>query len=119
MNKNTSSYDRKKPDPTPVAPSRSTRLLNEAWWFVLIVATIYFFLIFLTFDKADPGWSHASQTATISNIGGRIGAWISDLLFFTFGIVADSVDDQNDLGWIPAYFSPAYASGRTGAFLAS
>ena len=48
MNKNTSSYDRKKPDPTPVAPSRSTRLLNEAWWFVLIVATIYFFLIFLT-----------------------------------------------------------------------
>ena len=88
MNKNTSSYDRKKPDPTPVAPSRSTRLLNEAWWFVLIVATIYFFLIFLTFDMADPGWSHASQTATISNIGGRIGAWISDLLFFTFGISA-------------------------------
>ncbi len=88
MNKNTSSYDRKKPDPAPVAPSRSARLLNEAWWFVLIVATIYFFLIFLTFDKADPGWSHASQTLTISNIGGRIGAWISDLLFFTFGASA-------------------------------
>lgn len=88
MNKNTSSYDRKKPDPAPVAPSRSARLLNEAWWFVLIVATIYFFLIFLTFDKADPGWSHASQTPTISNIGGRIGAWISDLLFFTFGASA-------------------------------
>ena len=88
MSKNISSYDRKKQDSQPVTPSRSSRLITEAWWFVLIAVTIYFFLIFLTFNKADPGWSHANQVASISNLGGRIGAWISDLLFFTFGLSA-------------------------------
>ncbi len=88
MSKNISSYDRKKQDPQPVTPSRSARLVIEAWWFVLIAVTVYFFLILLTFDKADPGWSHANQVASISNLGGRIGAWISDLLFFTFGLSA-------------------------------
>lgn len=88
MSKNISSYDRKKQDSQPVTPSRSARLMMEAWWFVLIAATICFFLILLTFDKADPGWSHANQAAGISNLGGRIGAWISDLLFFTFGLSA-------------------------------
>lgn len=88
MSKNISSYDRKKPDVKPVAPSRSARLMTEAGWFVLIAVTVYFFLIFLTFDKTDPGWSHANQVTGISNLGGRIGAWISDLLFFTFGLSA-------------------------------
>ena len=88
MSKNISSYDRKKQDSQPVTPSRSSRLITEAWWFVLIAVTIYFFLIFLTFNKADPGWSHANQVASISNLGGRIGAWISDLPFFTFGLSA-------------------------------
>ena len=88
MSKNISSYDRKKQDSQPVTPSRSSRLITEGWWFVLIAVTIYFFLIFLTFNKADPGWSHANQVASISNLGGRIGAWISDLLFFTFGLSA-------------------------------
>ncbi|EEO27261.2 hypothetical protein OFAG_00414 [Oxalobacter formigenes HOxBLS] len=83
-----SSYDRKKQDVKPATPSRSTRLVTEAGWFVLIAVTVYFFLIFLTFDKADPGWSHANQVTGISNLGGRIGAWISDLLFFTFGLSA-------------------------------
>lgn len=88
MSKNISSYDRKKPAVKPATPSRSARLVTEAGWFVLIAVTVYFFLIFLTFDKADPGWSHANQVAGISNLGGRIGAWISDLLFFTFGLSA-------------------------------
>ncbi|WP_040720235.1 DNA translocase FtsK [Oxalobacter paraformigenes] len=88
MSKNMSSYDRKKQDVKPATPSRSTRLVTEAGWFVLIAVTVYFFLIFLTFDKADPGWSHANQVTGISNLGGRIGAWISDLLFFTFGLSA-------------------------------
>ena len=83
-----SSYDRNKTNAEPVTPSRSERLVTEAGWFVLIAVTVYFFLIFLTYHKADPGWSHASQVSTVSNLGGRIGAWLSDLLFFTFGLSA-------------------------------
>ncbi len=82
------SYSRKKQDLPPVTPSRSARLMIEARWFILIAVTLYFFLIFLTFDKTDPGWSHASQVTNISNLGGKIGAWISDLFFFTFGLSA-------------------------------
>lgn len=69
-------------------PSRSSRLIKEAGWFVLIAITLYFLLIFLSYDKTDPGWSHASQITHISNLGGRIGAFIADILFFTFGLSA-------------------------------
>ena len=76
MSKNISSYDRKKPEIKPDTPSRSSRLIKEAGWFVLIAITLYFLLIFLSYDKTDPGWSHASQITHISNLGGRIGAFI-------------------------------------------
>ena len=88
MSKNISSYDRKKPEIKPDTPSRSSRLIKEAGWFVLIAITLYFLLIFLSYDKTDPGWSHASQITHISNLGGRIGAFIADILFFTFGLSA-------------------------------
>ncbi len=63
-------------------------LKNEIIWLVLAAATCYFFLIFITFNRNDPGWSHASPAETIANLGGKTGAWISDLLLFVFGLSA-------------------------------
>lgn len=102
MSKNISSYDRKKPEIKPDTPSRSSRLIKEAGWFVLIAITLYFLLIFLSYDKTDPGWSHASQITHISNLGGRIGAFIADILFFTFGLSA---------WWIVLWFLKASWTG--------
>ncbi len=63
-------------------------LKNEIIWLVLAAVTCYFFLIFITFNRNDPGWSHASPAETIANMGGKTGAWISDLLLFVFGLSA-------------------------------
>lgn len=63
-------------------------LKNEIIWLALVVVTCYFFLIFITFNRNDPGWSHANQVDSIANMGGRTGAWIADILLFIFGLSA-------------------------------
>src|SRR4030095_2244836 len=41
-----------------------------------------------TYHKADPGWSHSTGAATVANAGGRVGAWLADVLLYLFGISA-------------------------------
>jgi len=53
-----------------------------------VVLALYLALILLTFDKGDPGWSHSASVEQIRNSGGRIGAWLSDILLFIFGLSA-------------------------------
>lgn len=69
-------------------PGRLSRLLSEARWIAGAVAFLYFILIMLSYSKLDPGWSHANVVPRIANLGGRAGAWLSDLLLFIFGFSA-------------------------------
>ena len=62
----------------------------------LISFGIYLFLATVTYTPFDPGWMHlSSDTQTVSNASGVVGAWAADLLF-------------GFLGWasllIPIYF---------------
>jgi len=66
-------------------PSRLVKLLSEARWIMLAALTAYLILIFLTYSKLDPGWSHASAVPRVANLGGRFGAWLADLMLFIFG----------------------------------
>ena len=66
-------------------PGRLARLLLEARWIAMAVAFLYFVLILLSYNKADPGWSHANTVPQIANLGGSAGAWLADLLLFIFG----------------------------------
>jgi DNA segregation ATPase FtsK/SpoIIIE-like protein len=69
-------------------PNRLVRLLSEARWLATAVALLYFVLILLSYNKADPGWSHENAVAHVANLGGRAGAWLADLLLFIFGFSA-------------------------------
>jgi S-DNA-T family DNA segregation ATPase FtsK/SpoIIIE len=69
-------------------PAKLASLLREARWLVLAAVAGYLLLIFLTFHRADPGWSHSATEAATHNAGGRAGAWISDLLLYLFGLSA-------------------------------
>ena len=69
-------------------PPQIAALLRESWWLAVVVLALYLALILFTFDKADPGWSHSSTVEHIRNSGGRIGAWLSDILLFVFGFSA-------------------------------
>ncbi|HEY9191978.1 MAG TPA: DNA translocase FtsK 4TM domain-containing protein [Methyloversatilis sp.] len=63
-------------------------MLHEARWLVLAVVSIYLVMALGGYDRADPGWSHASSSAVLSNPAGRFGAWLSDLALFLFGLSA-------------------------------
>ena len=69
-------------------PNRLVRLLSEARWIALAVMFLYFVLILLTYNKADPGWSHDVVVTKAINVGGRAGAWLADLMLFIFGFSA-------------------------------
>ena len=82
-----SAYTRKDTERRPL-PNRLVRLLSEARWLALAALGVYFILILFSFNQADPGWSHVSLVSRVSNLGGRTGAWLADLLLFIFGFSA-------------------------------
>ena len=92
MSKNSTStgstYTHKPRAPRQPLPNRLVRLLSEARWLATAVALLYFVLILLSYNKADPGWSHENAVAHVANLGGRAGAWLADLLLFIFGFSA-------------------------------
>lgn len=48
----------------------------------------FLFLSLLSYDGGDPAWSHISTRDNITNITGRLGAWVSDILQLFFGMGA-------------------------------
>jgi S-DNA-T family DNA segregation ATPase FtsK/SpoIIIE len=64
------------------------RLLSEARWIASFVALVYVLMILLSYSPADPGWSHEIAAGRVSNLGGRAGAWLADLMLFIFGFSA-------------------------------
>ncbi|WBS04847.1 DNA translocase FtsK 4TM domain-containing protein [Pseudoduganella sp. SL102] len=81
------SYRRTATERQPL-PSRLVRLLSEARWLALVFACLYFVLILASYHEGDPGWSHASVVPDVKNLGGRGGAWLSDLMLYIFGFSA-------------------------------
>ena len=71
----------------PLSMAMTRRLREVA--ILLIGALALFVLISLaTFDRNDPGWSLASGAQLTRNAGGPVGAWLADVLFFLFGLLA-------------------------------
>lgn len=58
---------------------------------LIAVAPLLLYLLasLFTYSAADPGWSQTgSVVAPVHNMGGRVGAWIADVLLQLFGYVA-------------------------------
>ncbi|REL28877.1 DNA translocase FtsK [Thalassotalea euphylliae] len=49
---------------------------------------MYLMLALFTFDPADPGWSQTGYQTPVRNLGGSVGAYLSDLLLNLFGVIA-------------------------------
>jgi S-DNA-T family DNA segregation ATPase FtsK/SpoIIIE len=50
--------------------------------------SVFICISLLTFSPVDPSWSQQQWVAEIQNAGGRVGAWIADILFYGFGLLA-------------------------------
>ena len=57
----------------------------------LIGLSVCLFLSLFTYNPSDPGWSRTAWHYPISNFGGYIGAYITDILFQFFGLIAYSL----------------------------
>ncbi len=71
-----------------VLPERAARLVREAGWIGLTALALFLFLILVTYHRGDPGWSNAIHGGTVHNAGGRVGAWLADLVLYLFGYSA-------------------------------
>lgn len=69
-------------------PEKVGAVVQEARWLLVGLLGIYLGIILLGFDIADPGWSHAATVTEVMNPGGRLGAWVSDLLLYLLGFSA-------------------------------
>ncbi len=64
------------------------RLLREARALLVGCAALLLTAILLTHNAADPGFSTTGDGGPLHNLGGRFGAWLSDLLLMLFGLSA-------------------------------
>ncbi len=62
--------------------------LLEAGMIIACVFAFYLLLALASFHPGDPGWSQAGLQLDIHNWVGATGAWIADLLLFSFGFLA-------------------------------
>lgn len=73
------------------SPRLSVRIfafLIEMRWFFIGVAVLFLSVALWGFNKTDISWSRTGTITTIQNPAGFIGAWISDILLYTFGYSA-------------------------------
>ena len=63
--------------------------LKEGVLILLAVLCIYLWMVLLTFNANDPGFTQSiGQIDAVDNAGGQIGAWIADVLFSVLGYFA-------------------------------
>lgn len=74
------------PEPELI-PEALRRRLFESLFLLIVVVAVYLLICLLSFDPRDPGFSRSGTTA-VGNLGGRFGAWISDLLLVVVGYMA-------------------------------
>jgi DNA segregation ATPase FtsK/SpoIIIE, S-DNA-T family len=64
------------------------RRLREVGFLLLLPLAVYLFICLWTYNPNDWGWSHAGGQEQTVNFGGRIGAYLSDFLFYFSGALA-------------------------------
>jgi len=62
--------------------------LSEVGIIISAFLAVFIVLSLSTFSPVDPSWSQQQWVADIQNSGGRVGAWVADILFYGFGFLA-------------------------------
>lgn len=67
---------------------RLSSLALEARWVVFLLLATWLALVLFTWNSSDPAWSHSLDAGAIHNQGGKLGAYVSDILYYLFGYSA-------------------------------
>ena len=76
---------------SPSPKLNGVQRLLEAGLLVSCVFAMFIMLALFSFDPADPGWSQTGYQSPVRNLGGAVGAYLSDLLLNLFGLIAYSL----------------------------
>ncbi|MFT6249030.1 MAG: S-DNA-T family DNA segregation ATPase FtsK/SpoIIIE, partial [Cognaticolwellia sp.] len=76
---------------SPSPKLNGVQRLLEAGLLVSCVFAMFIMLALFSFDPADPGWSQTGYQNPVRNLGGAVGAYLSDLLLNLFGLIAYSL----------------------------
>jgi len=64
------------------------RILREGFLILTVAACAYLGMALLSYDPRDPGWSQTGTNSAVANAGGPAGAWLADVFFSLFGLMA-------------------------------
>ena len=76
------------PSPVPLWRQHLHYRLKEGALIAFGALCLYLMMALLTYDQADPGWSHTSSSLQVQNAAGRAGAFSADILFMVLGYFA-------------------------------
>ena len=62
--------------------------LREGALLGMIALCLYLCMALFTYNDVDPGWTRSSGEMAVQNAGGRMGAWIADVLLLVLGYLA-------------------------------
>jgi DNA segregation ATPase FtsK/SpoIIIE, S-DNA-T family len=61
-------------------------LINDIFWLIALMVTLYVFLALASFNMHDPAWSRGNtQTTVLINLAGLTGAYLADIGYYIFG----------------------------------
>ncbi|WP_232455154.1 DNA translocase FtsK 4TM domain-containing protein [Oceanisphaera avium] len=69
-------------------PMSGLQRLFEAGLITIILVAIFMMLSLMSYHSSDPGWSQTAWGGEIRNAAGPAGAWLADILLFSFGFSA-------------------------------
>ena len=74
--------------PKRTLSAKSKLHLRESGFVLLFPIALYLLLSLLSYVGTDPSWSHVAASGPVANLGGKVGAYLSDLLFYLLGYPA-------------------------------
>ena len=78
-------------DESPKVQLTGVQRILETGLLFFSVFAMFLMLALFSFDPADPGWAQTGYQMPVRNLGGAVGAYLSDLLLNLFGFVAYSL----------------------------
>ena len=76
------------PLPVPLWRQQLHYRLKEGALIAVGALCLYLWMALLTYDTADPGFTHTSNVDQVQNAAGRAGAYFADILFMVLGYFA-------------------------------
>lgn len=81
--------------PLNIIATTHKRRLSEGLIIIFLTIAIYLIIALVSYHASDPAWSTSGTSDAIENTGGKIGAYLSDILVYGFGYLCY---------WVPLLF---------------